>query len=107
VGLTGAMAHLGLLERIRLSPEGMTVEEAKRLVRHMLATGHRVFVLTYHSPSLAPGNTPYIRTPDDVRRMLDWLDEFYTFFREELRGRPASWRDVRLPGAVALPAAAA
>lgn len=104
LGLTGAMAHLALLERIRLSPEGMTVAEAKRLARHMLANGHRVFVLTYHSPSLAPGNTPYIRTQDDVRRMLDWLDEFYTFFREELGGRPASWRNVRLPGQVPGPA---
>jgi hypothetical protein len=104
VGLTGAMAHLGLLERIRLSPEGMTVDEAKRLTRHMLATGHRVFVLTYHSPSLAPGNTPYIRTQDDVRRLLDWLDEFYTFFREELGGRPASWRDVRLGNQAPSPA---
>jgi len=89
----------------------MTVTEAKRLARHMLANGHRVFVLTYHSPSLAPGNTPYIRTAEDVRRMLDWLDEFYTFFREELGGRPASWRAVRLPGQaadpVALPAQAA
>jgi glycosyltransferase involved in cell wall biosynthesis len=93
--LSGAMSRLGLLERIRLSPEGMTIEEAKRLVRHMLAEGHRVFVVTYHSPSLAPGNTPYTRTADDVRRMLDWLDAFYTFFREEAGGRPGTWQEVR------------
>jgi len=98
-GLPGAMSRLGLMERIRLSPEGITLEEAKRLVRHMAANGQRVFVLTYHSPSLEAGNTPYVRTPDDLRRFLDWLDGFYSFFREEMRGRPATWREVRFGAA--------
>ena len=95
LGLTGLAAQLGLIERIRLSPEGMTVDEAKRLTRAMYAAGHRVFVVTYHSPSLEPGNTPYVRTERDREIFLAWLDEFYTFFREELGGRPASWREVR------------
>lgn len=97
--LGAALARLGLLERIRLSPEGITLAEAKRLVRHMAAEGHRVFVVTYHSPSLEPGNTPYTRTADDVRRLLDWLDAFYTFFREEIGGRPATWQEVRFGAA--------
>lgn len=99
LALGGAMSKFGLLERIRLSPEGMTLDEAKRLVRFMIADGHRVFVLTYHSPSLAPGNTPYTRSEDDVRRFLDWLDAFYSFFREEVGGRPATWREVRFGNA--------
>lgn len=95
LGLAGGMARLGLLERIRLTPEGMTVEEAKRLTRIMVTQGHRVFVLTYHSPSLEPGNTPYVRTADQVRRFLDWLDEYYAFFREEIGGRCGTWQEVR------------
>jgi glycosyltransferase involved in cell wall biosynthesis len=101
--LSGVLSRLGLLERIRLSPEGMTIGEAKRLVRHMLAEGHRVFVVTYHSPSLVPGNTPYTRTADDVHRLLDWLDEFYTFFREDVGGRPATWWEVRFGPHAAMP----
>lgn len=93
--IAGGMARLGLLERIRLTPEGMTVPEAKRLVRHMLAGGHRVFSLTYHSPSLEPGNTPYVRDIAQRDRFLAWLDEFYTFFREEVGGRMATWQEVR------------
>ncbi|WP_270937858.1 glycosyltransferase [Falsiroseomonas oryzae] len=104
--LGAALARLGLLERIRLTPEGIKIEEAKRLVRHMAADGHKVFVLTYHSPSLEPGNTPYTRTADDVKRMLDWLDAFYTFFREEIGGRPARWEEVRFGNRAAAPAAA-
>ncbi|TPG61092.1 glycosyltransferase [Roseomonas nepalensis] len=95
MGLTGTLSHLGLLERIRLSPEGMTLDEGKRLVRTLLADGHRTFVLTYHSPSLAPGNTPYVSSEPERDRFLDWLDGFYSFFREEVGGRPASWREVR------------
>jgi hypothetical protein len=93
--VAGVMARLGLMERIRLSPEGMTIGEAQRLTRHMLATGHRVFVLTYHSPSLGVGNTPYVRNGEDLARFLDWLDQFYGFFASELGGRFGSWRDVR------------
>ncbi len=95
------MSRLGLLERIKLTPEGIRIEEAKRLVRHMKAAGHRVFVLTYHSPSLEPGNTPYVRTQEDLAAFLRWLEEFYDFFTTEIGGACVSWRDVRnklLPG---------
>jgi glycosyltransferase involved in cell wall biosynthesis len=102
----GLLARGGMIERIRLTPEGITLEEAKRLARAMHAGGHRVFVLTYHSPSLEPGNTPYVRSVEDRQRLLDWLDGFYTFFREELRGRPASWREVRFGAAARLAQAA-
>lgn len=95
LGLPGLGARLGLAERIRLTPEGITIEEAKRLTRSMLAEGHRCFVLTYHSPSLEPGNTPYVRTLAQRERFLGWLDEFYAFFREEIGGQPASWQAVR------------
>ena len=95
VRLPSVMAHLGLLERIKLTPEGIHIEEAKRLVRCMKQAGHRVFVLTYHSPSLEPGNTPYVRTKEDLAAFLRWLEEFYDFFTTEIGGTCASWRDVR------------
>jgi len=93
--LPSVMARLGLLERIKLTPEGIAIDEAKRLVRHMAAGGIRVFVLTYHSPSLEPGNTPYVRTQQDLDRFLAWLDEFYDFFQTEIGGQPATWSEVR------------
>jgi glycosyltransferase involved in cell wall biosynthesis len=94
-GLTAAVARLGLIERIRLTPEGIDIDEAKRLVRQMIADEHRVFVLTYHSPSLEPGSTPYVRTAADLTHFLAWLEEFYDFFITEIGGRCVSWRDVR------------
>jgi GT2 family glycosyltransferase len=94
-GVTSVLARLGMLERIRLSPEGITIQEAKRLVRYMVACGHKVFVLTYHSPSLEPGNTPYVRTSADLARFLDWLAAFYDFFINDIGGEAASWRTIR------------
>jgi glycosyltransferase involved in cell wall biosynthesis len=95
VGLPSVMSRLGLLERIKLTPEGITIEEARRLVGHMVGMGHKVFVLTYHSPSLEPGNTPYVRTDADLAKFLRWLDEFYDYFTREIGGVCASWRTVR------------
>lgn len=105
--LAGMAARLGVLERIRLTPEGMTLEEAKRLTRALRAGGQRVFVLTYHSPSLEPGNTPYVRDTAQRDRFLAWLDEYYSFFREEIGGRNATWQEVRYGAASAQPAALA
>lgn len=93
--LPGIAARLGLLERIRLTPEGTSVQEAQRLIRTMINAGHRTFVVSYHTPSLQPGNTPYVRTGEDLARFLGWLDEIFDFFRTEIGGEFSTWRDVR------------
>ena len=95
LGVPSLTARLGLVERIKLTPEGITLEEAKRLVHYMVARQHKVFVLTYHTPSLVPGNTPYVRNAGDLAKFLRWLEEFYAFFTEEIDGRCSTWQDVR------------
>jgi glycosyltransferase involved in cell wall biosynthesis len=84
------LARTRTAEQIRLTPEGITIDEAKRLVRAMLARGLRVFTLSYHSPSLVPGSTPYVRTLEDRDRFLGWLDQFYDFFFGEIGGLPTT-----------------
>jgi hypothetical protein len=80
-------SRLRLLERIRLTPEGHTLAEMKRLTRALLARGQRTFVLSLHSPSVAPGHTPYVRTDADLVALLLRLSEYLRFFRDGLRGR--------------------
>ena len=60
--VSGAVARLRLLERIRLSPEDYSVPEMRRLTRALLADGIRIFVFSFHSPSVMPGGTPYVRS---------------------------------------------
>jgi hypothetical protein len=54
-----------------------------------------VFSLTYHSPSLMPGCTPYVRDAADLRRFLDSIRGLLDFFFGELGGRPTTPYAVR------------
>ncbi len=85
--LTGAFARAGLLERIRLTPEGSSLSDAKRVSRSLLEDyGQRVFTVTYHSPSLEPGHTPYVRSDADLAGFLGWIEGYLEFFFGELGG---------------------
>jgi hypothetical protein len=85
--LPGALARSGLVARSRLSPEGTPAQEQCRLIEAMAARGHRTFCLTYHSPSLAPGHTPYVRDEADLAAFLASIAQVLTFFRDRLGGR--------------------
>jgi hypothetical protein len=84
--LPGILSRLGAIDRLRLSPEGFTPEDNARLVRFLLARGLRVFVYSFHSPSVVPGCTPYVRTQRDLEVFLDRCRRFYEFFFGELGG---------------------
>lgn len=86
----GILAHLHLVERITLTPEGVSFDEQRRLTRALLRQGHRVFSFTYHSPSLAPGNTPYVRSEADLRAFLRRIEQYLDFFTGEVGGRAAT-----------------
>jgi hypothetical protein len=86
----GILARLRLLERIRLTPEGIDLAAQKRLVRALLKQGCRVFTYTYHSPSLVPGNTPYVRTDHDLKAFLQRMDAFFEWFIDECGGKPTT-----------------
>jgi hypothetical protein len=84
------LRRFGLINRVFLSPEGTPISEAKALTRFLVAAGHRVFTLGYHSTSLNPGSNPYVRNAADLRRFLGWLDAYLEFFFREIGGTPAS-----------------
>ncbi len=77
--LRGAMARFGILERIALTPEGVTAEEALRGIDIALDDGLPLLVLSFHSPSLAPGHTPYVTSETGVDTLYDWFREVYAY----------------------------
>ncbi len=85
--LPGIAARLGLLERIRLTPEGIDHAAHRRLTGSLLKQGCRIFTLTYHSPSLQPGCTPCVRNRDELARFLKTIDRYLDFFFNELGGQ--------------------
>ena len=85
--LPGVLARTGLIARSRLTPEGTPAAEQCRLLEAMVARGHRTLSLTYHSPSLEPGHTPYVRDEADLVRFLADIETVLAFFRDRLGGR--------------------
>jgi len=92
--IPGALARSGLVARSRLTPEGTPSDEQCRLIAAMVARGHRIFSLTYHSPSLAPGHTPYVRSEAELDRFLAAIEQVLTFFRDEIGGGFTTLSDV-------------
>ena len=70
----GLFARAGLLSRIALTPEDMPVADALNAIDVAVDDGVRLLSLSFHSPSLVPGHTPYVRDADDRRRFDHWWD---------------------------------
>jgi hypothetical protein len=93
--LPGVLSRVGAVDRLRISPEGYEAGEMKRLTRHLLRRGTRVFTFSYHSPSLLPGCTPYVRSRSDLDRFLDRFKSYFEFFLGELGGVATTPLDLR------------
>lgn len=83
----GLLARTGLLTRARLTPEGVPAFAQCRLLDALVARGLTTFTMVYHSPSLAPGHTPYVRTDADLADFLNSIETVLTHFRDRLGGR--------------------
>jgi hypothetical protein len=70
----GAFARLGLLSRIALTPEDMPVADAVEAIAVAAGEGVRVLNFSFHSPSVAPGMTPYVRDAPDLAAFHAWWD---------------------------------
>lgn len=77
--LAGVLSRLTFLERIALTPEGVTAEEALRGIDIALDDRLPLIVLSFHSPSLVPGHTPYVRSDQDLDRLYDWFRRVYAY----------------------------
>lgn len=70
----GVAARLKLLARVALTPEDMPLPDALEAIRVALDEGVRVLNFSFHSPSLAPGHTPYVRDAADLASFWRWWD---------------------------------
>jgi hypothetical protein len=88
--LPGIAARLGLLERLRLTPEGYRLADLRRQTRVALARGTRLFMLTYHSSALLPGATGYVRSAAERDGFLATLDAYCRDFLGPFGGRAST-----------------
>ncbi|WP_231862709.1 polysaccharide deacetylase family protein [Sphingorhabdus sp. M41] len=64
-----------MIERIPLTPEGISARETKEAIDVALDDELRLLVFSFHSPSLSPGHTPYVRSQADLEGFYDWWRE--------------------------------
>jgi hypothetical protein len=91
----GLLARSRALERVRLSPEVASGIEMRRLTGALLAGGCQVFSLTYHSPSMMPGHTPYVRSKADLERLIATVHDYCAWFRDDVGGEFMSLSQLR------------
>jgi hypothetical protein len=79
----GLLSRAGLLDRAALTPEGVPLADALAAARALADDGVRWFSLSFHSPSVEPGHTPYVRTAEDLRLFHAWWDSMFDFFEAQ------------------------
>jgi hypothetical protein len=77
--LARALAPLGMLERIALTPEGVSAEQATRGIDIALDDELPLLVFSFHSPSLRPGHTPFVRDERDLDTLYDWWRQVFDY----------------------------
>ncbi|MEA3004522.1 MAG: hypothetical protein QOH81_3310 [Sphingomonadales bacterium] len=78
--LRGPLARSGLLNRIPLTPEGVPLAEAKAAIERLLDQGQALFSLSFHTPTIVPGHTPYVRDAADLAAFWGWWDGVFDLF---------------------------
>lgn len=80
--MRGALSQLALLERIPLTPEGVTAREARRGIDAAIALDLPVLVFSFHSPSLAAGFAPYVRSEEQLDAFYDWWRKVFVLLAQ-------------------------
>ncbi|MCB2106390.1 MAG: hypothetical protein KDE14_01760 [Rhodobacteraceae bacterium] len=86
--IPSVLARLGLVERISLSPEGADENDMIRLMDNLVGHGKKVLCLSFHSPSLMPGCTPYVSDERSLQRFIYILESVLEHFFGKLNGAP-------------------
>jgi len=89
----GVAARLGLLARVALTPEDMPLDDALEAVRVAVGEGVRLLNFGFHSPSVEPGHTPYVRDAADLATFWRWWDGVFATLAR-LGAAPASLAEI-------------
>jgi hypothetical protein len=101
-----ALSRTGLLKRVPLTPEGVPAALACQAIDAVLDLGLDLLTLSFHSPSLAIGHTPYVRDVSDLAALYQWFDTVFAHLAR--RGVTAAGLDEILAAAgIPAPAQAA
>jgi len=86
----GVLDRLGLLQKIKFSPEKHDAARLIALARAYVRNAAPCLVMMFHSSSLKPGETPYVRDERELEAFLDTLREVMARCVTELGMQPAT-----------------
>lgn len=89
------LARSNMIERIALTPEGIPLEKAIEGIDLALKEGVPIINLSFHSPSLAAGYTPYIRTQEHLSELYIWFETVFHHLQKS-GVRPATMAEIRM-----------
>lgn len=88
--LRGILDRLSVLKKLKLSPEKHNSSDLCRLVEMNIKNGNPASVMMFHSSSLLPGNTPYVKSKTDLDNFFKTLDETFDYCLKQLNMRSLS-----------------
>lgn len=78
----GWLSRLLRIKKYRLSPEGFSFAHMKALTQGQLRIGQQEFVLSFHSPSVKLGGTPYVSSKQSLAEfnhaLIAYIDWFHS-----------------------------
>jgi hypothetical protein len=75
--MPGIAARTGLIQRLSLSPEYESVRDMLTLSARLLESGARHLHISWHTPSLQPGLSPFTATRADVERLYGSIADYF------------------------------
>jgi hypothetical protein len=72
-----------LAQRAMLTPEGFGLSHLKALALRLIRDGHRVLTLSFHSPSVVPGHTPFVRDDAQLVGFMQTMHDFVAWARRD------------------------
>jgi hypothetical protein len=88
------LARSKMLERIALTPEGIPLEKALEGIDLAIEKGVSVINLSFHSPSLAIGHTPYVQDAGQLEQLYMWFGGVFSHL-EQAGVRPTTMAEIR------------
>lgn len=81
--ISGVLDRLGLLNFRTLSPESSSLEAMVRISKVMMNKGHRFINMSFHSNSLMPGMSPFVKNESEMITFLVKIDKYLQIIKKE------------------------
>jgi len=92
--LAGVAHRLGLLRKIWFSPEESSARDMITLARVMVANGAQILNCSFHSNSLLPGKSPFVRNAKELEDFYRKIEKIFQYLSMHTHLRSMTLSDV-------------